>query len=338
VAAEPTPEVAPTATRTPPPPGPPRWLVATWLTVALAGVAALMVTVFEAGPGWLDGVGATAVVTSLAWLLAARTGSRALVGALLTLTLAVAAVVVGGRILPTGASVLTCALGGVCAVMMTVPAQSFLKVVREVLVATLIAGVTAVAAVGFEPTVNTERFDIAALVLALVFSMGVIYRLGAGLHGLGRRGLLVVAVGIAVLVATLAYAEVLQRYGAQGFVSSVLDFVDATEERIGAFPRPLVALLGIPALAWGVHMRTRRRQGWWVSAFGVAATVPLATALVDPGATFLEASLRAGYSLAIGLPVAFVVIKADAFLSRPRGRRAEDVEQLRPEPARFEEL
>ena len=65
--------------------------------------------------------------------------------------------------------------------------------------------------------------------------------------------------------------ELLRRYGAQSFVSSVLDFADWTSARIGAFPRPLVVLLGIPALVWGTHVRARRRQGWWFCAFGVAA-------------------------------------------------------------------
>ena len=40
--------------------------------------------------------------------------------------------------------------------------------------------------------------------------------------------------------------------------------------------------LGVPALVWGTHMRARRRQGWWVCAFGVGATAPIAQLLVDP--------------------------------------------------------
>ena len=122
----------------------------------------------------------------------------------------------------------------------------------------------------------------------------IVYRLGAGLHGLGRRGMIVVAIGLGVLFATLAYAELLRRYGAQSFVSSVLDFADWTSARIGAFPRPLVVLLGIPALVWGTHVRARRRQGWWFCAFGVAATVPLATGLVSPDSSYLEAGAAGG--------------------------------------------
>ena len=177
---------------------------------------------------------------------------------------------------------MTCVVGSVYAVMVTVPAVTGWKAVREALIAALVAAVTAFAAVGFEPTVAVERFEIVALLLALGLVLAIVYRLGAGLHGLGRRGMIVVAIGLGVLFATLAYAELLRRYGAQSFVSSVLDFADWTSARIGAFPRPLVVLLGIPALVWGTHVRARRRQGWWFCAFGVAATVPLATGLVSP--------------------------------------------------------
>lgn len=329
-------------------------LLAFWFVVLALGCVALGVSAvvgflgheptisgYGRPPGWLDGAGAVAVVTAFSWLLATRTAGHGLVSAGLALALGVASVLVGGRVLPTGAAVLTCVVGSVYAVMVTVPAITWLKAVREALIATLVAAVTAFAAVGFEPTVAVERFDIAALLLALVLMFTIVYRLGAGLHGLGRRGVLVVAIGLAVLVATLAYAELLRRYGAQTFVSSVLDFADATAERIGAFPRPLVALLGIPALVWGTHVRARRRQGWWVCAFGVAATVPLASGLMAPDSSYVEAGLRAAYSLVVGMLLGYVVIRADLALTGPkgrRGRRAEEAGAHRPEPSRFAEL
>jgi hypothetical protein len=334
--------------------GPRRSLLAFWLLVLLLGTAALGWSAIngiidqeprlsELGPVpvWLDGAGAVAVVTALSWLLATRTAGRAVISAGLALVLGVTSLLVGGRVLPTGAAVMTVVVGSVYAVMVTVPAVTWWKAVREVLVATLVSTVTAFAAVGFEPTVAIERFDIAALLLALVLLFGIVYRLGAGLHGLGRRGMIVVATGLGVLVATLAYAELLRRYGAQTFVSSVLDFADWTSARIGAFPRPLVVLLGIPALAWGTHLRARRRQGWWVCAFGVAATVPLATGLVAPDSSYAEAGLRAAYSLVLGLLLGYLVIRADLALTGPkgrRGRRAEEAGPHRPEPRRFAEL
>lgn len=345
---------APAPTEATFPDGPRRSLLVFWFGVLLLGTAALgwsavsgalsdVAAVGDAGaaPEWLDGVGAVAVVTSLSWLLATRTAGRALVSAGLALVLGVASLLVGGRVLPTGAAVMTCVVGSVYAVMVTVPAVTGLKAVREALIAALVAAVAAFAAVGFEPTVATERFEIVALLLALVLVLAIVYRLGAGLHGLGRRGMIVVAIGLGVLFATLAYAELLRRYGAQSFVSSVLDFADWTSARIGAFPRPLVVLLGIPALVWGTHVRARRRQGWWFCAFGVAATVPLATGLVSPDTSYLEAGLRAAYSLVLGLLLGWLVIRADLALTGPKGRggrRAEEAGPHRPEPRRFAEL
>ncbi|MCW2737164.1 hypothetical protein [Nocardioides sp.] len=337
-----------------PPEGPRRTLLIVCFAVLLLGTAALAWSAVNGvirtsaslsslgpAPGWLDGAGAVAVVTSLSWLLATRTAGRAVVSAGLALVLGVASLLIGGRILPTGAAVMTCVVGSVYAVMVTVPAVTWWKAVRETVVATLVAAVTALAAVGFEPTVAAERFDLVALMLALVLVFTIVYRLGAGLHGLGRRGLIIVAIGLAVLVATLAYAELLRRYGAQSFVSSILDFADATSARIGAFPRPLVVLLGIPAIVWGTHVRARRRQGWWVCAFGVAATVPLASGLVAPDSSYLEAALRGAYSLVLGLLVGYLVIRADLALTGPKGRgarRAEEAGPHRPEPSRFAEL
>ncbi len=337
-----------------PPDGPRRTLLVAWLAVLLLGTAALgwsaLNGVLSRGsglselapaPAWLDGAGAVAVVTALSWLLATRTAGRAVISAGLALALGVASLLVGGRVLPTGAAVMTCVVGSVYAVMVTVPAITWWKAVREALIATLVAAVTAFAAVGFEPTVAAERFDIVALLLALVMAFTIVYRLGAGLHGLGRRGLIIVAIGLAVLFATLAYAELLRRYGAQSFVSSILDFADATSARIGAFPRPLVVLLGVPALVWGTHVRARRRQGWWVCAFGVAATVPLASGLVAPDSSYLEAGLRAAYSVVPGLLLGYLLIRVDLALTGPRGRRgrrAEEAGPHRPEPSRFAEL
>jgi len=352
--AEPTPPVTTTEPEATVHDGPRRSLLVLWLGVLVVGAVALGWSALSgavgdipalgdtsAAPPWLDGAGAAAVVTALSWLLATRTAGRAVVSAGLALVLAVASLLVGGRVLPTGAAVMTCVVGSVYAVMVTVPAITGWKAMREGLVATLVAAVTAFAAVGFEPTVAIERFEIVSLLLALVLVLAIVYRLGAGLHGLGRRGLIVVAIGLGVLVATLAYAELLRRYGAQSFVSSVLDFADSTAARIGAFPRPLVVLLGIPALVWGTHVRARRRQGWWFCAFGVAATVPLATGLVSPDTSYLEAGLRAAYSLVLGLVLGWLVIRVDLALTGPKGRggrRAEEAGPHRPEPSRFAEL
>lgn len=311
------------------------------MLVLVAGLVALSCAVAGVGPHWIDGAGAIAVVTVLSGALAHRTGGRPFVALLLALGLGLAAVFIGGPTLQTGAAVLTVVVGGVYAVMATVPAVSFWKAAREVLIATLVSAFAALAAVGFEPTVVEPRFDYASLLLALGLVFAVVYRLGAGIHGLGRRGLIVVLVGVVVLVLTLAYGELLRRYGAGSVVGSVLDFAAWTADRIGAFPRPLVVFLGIPALLWGCFQRARRRQGWWVCAFGVTATVPLAQGLLEPDGSFLEAGLRGVYSLVPGLLLGYILVRLDLAFTAPRGRRgrrAEEADAHRPEPSRFAEL
>ncbi|MEO5665942.1 MAG: hypothetical protein ABIR39_21950 [Nocardioides sp.] len=311
------------------------------VVVLVAGLVALSCAVAGVGPHWIDGAGAIAVSTVLSAALAHRTGGRPFVALLLALGIGLAAVIIGGQTLQTGAAVLTVVVGGVYAVMATVPAVSFWEAAREVLIATLFSGFAALAAVGFEPTVVEPRFDYASLLLALGLVFAVVYRLGAGIHGLGRRGLIVVLVGVVVLVLTLAYGELLRRYGAGSVVSSVLDFAAWTADRIGAFPRPLVVFLGIPALLWGCFQRARRRQGWWVCAFGVTATVPLAQGLLEPDGSFLEAGLRCVYSLVLGLLIGYLLVRLDLAFTAPRGRRgrrAEEADAHRPEPSRFAEL
>ena len=96
------------------------------VVVLVAGLVALGCAVAGVGPHWIDGAGAIAVVTVLSGALAHRTGGRPFVALLLALGLGLAAVLVGGPTLQTGAAVLTVVVGGVYAVMATVPAVSFL--------------------------------------------------------------------------------------------------------------------------------------------------------------------------------------------------------------------
>jgi hypothetical protein len=311
--------------------------VVVFVLIVLVGLGALLAGGAGMGPDWLCGAGAVAITTAYSWALAARTGGRPVVVGLLALALGVVVVVSDDDALRTGAAVLTCVVAAVLAVMATVPAVRFVEAVREVLIAVVVAGVGALATIGFEPVVTVTRFEYVTLGLALVAALAVVYRLGAGLHGLGRRGAVTVFVGTAVLALTLAYAELLRRYGTPALVDSLLDAVTWSRANLGAFPRPLESVLGIPALAWGAHMRARRRQGWWVCAFGVAATTPVANALVNPSITLVESGLSVLYGVVVGLLIGFVLIRVDLALTGPpgrRGRRAEEAAALRPEPAR----
>lgn len=318
-----------------------RVLVALWMLVVAGGLAALVCALVPVGPSWLDGVGAVAVVSAYSWGLAARTGGRPVVFGVLALVLGVLVLVIDQDYLRTGAAVMTCVVSAVLGVMATTPAVQFVRAARECLVAVLIAGIGAMATIGFEPVVSVVRFEYTTLGLAFVGAFGVVYRLGAGLHGLGRRGLVVVAIGGVVLAVTLLYAEMLRRYGSQELVDHLLDGVRWSRDHLGAFPRPIEAVLGVPALAWGCHMRARRRQGWWLCAFGVAATAPVASSLVNPAISLVECGLSVFYGLVVGLLIAYVVIRIDLALTGSRGqggRRLEEAGAVRPEPPRMAAL
>jgi hypothetical protein len=318
-----------------------RALFAGWLVVVGLGLAALVCALVPVGPEWLDGIGAVAVVTAYSWALAARTGGRPVVFGTLALVLGVVTLVAGQDYLRTGAAVATSVIAAVLAVMATKPAVRFVHAARECVIAVLVAAVGAMATIGFDPVVSVVRFEYVTLGLALVGAFGVVYRLGAGLHGLGRRGVLTVLVGAAVLAVTLAYAETLRRYGSAGLVDHLLDGVRWSRDNLGAFPRPIETVLGVPALAWGCHMRARRRQGWWLCAFGVAATAPVANALVNPAISLVECALSVVYGLVIGLVIGYGVIRADLAFTGSRGtggRRAEEAGAVRPEPSRTSAL
>ena len=315
--------------------------VVSFLVLVGVGLGLLVCGIVPIGPDWLPGVGSVLVASTYAWALAARTGGRPVVFGTLALVIGTVTLVLDDDPLRTGAAVMTCVVASVLAVMATVPAVRFVHAVRECVIAMLIAGVGALATVGFEPVITVVRFEYATFGLALVGALGLVYRLGAGFHGLGRRGLVIVLVGMVVLAVTLLYAELLRRYGAAGLVESLLDLVRWSRAHLGAFPRPIETVLGIPALAWGCHMRARRRQGWWVCAFGVAATSAVANSLVNPAISLRESGLSVAYGLVVGLLLAFVVIRIDLAMTGSRGsrsRRAEEAAAVRPEPARTSAL
>ena len=309
----------------------------------LAGLASLGMAVsgVEIRPygdaAMLAGVGSVLVSTAYTLALAARTGGRPLIFGALVMALGVAILWSDLDQLRTGAALLTSVLAAVLAVMTTVPAVRYWQAVREVLIAVVVAGIGAFASIGFAPVLHPLKFEYLTLGLSLLMAFLLVYRLGAGFHGLGRRGLGLVLVGGLVLALSLAYAEVLRRYGTPSLINATFDGARWIHDTLGAIPRPIVSLLGIPALAWGCHIRARRRQGWWVSAFGVAATAPIAHALVRPEVPLMEIGLQLLYSVVIGLIIGFIVIRADLWFADTRGsraRRAEEQTAVRPEPGR----
>ena len=80
-------------------------------------------------------------------------------------------------------------------------------------------------------------------------------------------------------------------------------------------------------------MRARRRQGWWLCAFGVAATTPVANALVNPAISLLECGLSVLYGLVVGLVIGYAVIRADLALTGSRGQGGRRLEEAERGPA-----
>ena len=312
-----------------------------WAVVLGLGVVALAAAALHVGPDWLAGAGAVLVLTTYSWAAAARTGGRQVVFSVLAFAIGISALLVDGSVLRSGAAVMTCVVSGVLAVVLTVPARSFPIAVREVVIATAIASVGAFATVGFEPVASTVRFNYLTLAIGFGALVLLVWRFAAGLHGLGTRGLAIIAVGTLLLAVSLAYTEALRHFGVTGVTQPLADFTAWCRDTLGAAPRLLTVLLGVPALVWGVHMRARRRQGWWVCTFGFAATLPVAQRLVNLDISYVEAGLQTFYSVALGIFVGWLLIRLDLQMTGTRGARAraaEELDAVRPEPRRFSSL
>jgi hypothetical protein len=315
-----------------------RTLTLVWFVLVLAGLAALVVDYLPvAVPSWVPVAGAVTVTTTYTFALGVRAGGRPVIAGLLALALTLLTVISGLPVLLAAAAVSTAAAGAVLGVLATTPAARFPGVVREVLIATAVAAGAGLAAVGYDARVSLERSGYLALALALLVTLVLVYRLAAGLQGLGTRGGIVVVGGLGLLAVTLAYTEALSRWGSPGMIEGFDDAVDRIRDLAVAVPRPIEFLIGFPALAWGISTRARRRQGWWACAFGAAGLAGVSTTLLSTDLTLAEAAIGLGYGLVLGLLLGYLAIRADAFLSGTRGaraRRAEEASAHRPEPRR----
>lgn len=314
-------------------------LSAVWVVLTALGLAAILLGwVGEELPTWLPTAGAVTITTTYTWGLAARTGGRPYLSGGLALLATAGTVVTRAPVLIAAAAVTTAVVAAILGVMATTPAARFAGVVRECLVATAVTAVGAVAVQAYHPEVSAERVGYLTLGLSLLGAVGLVYRLGAGFHGLGRRGAIMVVGGLALLFVIIAYTEALARWGTPGLVTGVESALADVRSALGAVPRPAEVLVGFPALAWGVSTRARRRQGWWVSAFGAAGLATVAVSLLGPEVSLEEAGRGLLYSAALGLALGYLVIRVDTFLTGPRGRRARRLEEAsahRPEPGRM---
>ena len=313
-----------------------------WLLVTALGMSALALAWSPIStPRALPLAGAVTITTCFTFGLAVRTGGRPLISGTLALALSAGAVLSGLPILLAAAAMSTAVVAAILAVLATTPAAGFPVVVRECVVALSIGVIGAFAVEAYPAQVSMTRFGYVALGLALLGAMVLVYRLGAGLSGLGKRGFVMVLTGIILLTVVLAYTEALTRWGPPGLGASIEDLTEMIQSTLGAVPRPVEFLLGIPALAWGVSTRARRRQGWWVCAFGAAGIAAVASSLLDSAVPLTEAGLAVLYSTVIGLGIGYLIIRADKFLTGSRGRRGRRLEEAaahRPEPGRMRAL
>jgi len=315
-----------------------RALTFLWFVVVLAAAGALVVDLTTVPvPFWVPVAGSVTVTTAYTVALGVRAGGRPVIAGLLALVLTGLAAISMVPVLLAAAAVSTAAAGAVLGVLATKPAARFPEVVREVLVATAVAALAALAADGYGARVSLERSGYLALALALLTALALVFRLGAGFQGLGTRGAVVVVGGLGLMAVSLAYAEALSRWGSPEMIESIDEVIARVRDVAGAVPRPIEFLLGFPALAWGVSTRARRRQGWWACAFGAAGLAGVSTTLLSTNLDLREAALGVAYGLVLGLFLGYLVIRADTFLSGTRGaraRRAEEAAAHRPEPAR----
>ncbi len=91
-------------------------------------------------------------------------------------------------------------LAACLAVLGTTPARTFLRAVVEVVVAEIVAIAGALGVAGFRVDIDPARFAYTVLGLSMVAAVALVYRLGGGLHGLGRSGVLLFGAALVLLV------------------------------------------------------------------------------------------------------------------------------------------
>ena len=323
--------------------------VAAWILGWLVGTGVALGEVVDVPrlPGWAPPYGAAALTVLLTIALTRRSGGRVWFWTLLVSAFVALVLVAEEPWLYSSAAVLVAVVGAVVSVLLTRPAPTYVRLVYEYAIALVLAVSAALAVAAYDAPVSSARYDVLVLALTLAGSMALVWRLGAGFHGLGRRGPLLIVAGAVLVAAVLVYSRILQEYGSASVTGAVEDVVGWTRDRLNGVPRPIAVLVGFPALLWGVHTRAHRRQGWWMCAFGTFGTATIATTLAAPRIDPAYAGRSLLYSIGLGLLIGLVVLRVDAVVTRRRmasaaGRRARrdqvEPESQRPEPRRSHPL
>lgn len=309
------------------------WIVGT----VAAGTSIVAVDV----PGHLPveperaGAGLLLIVFSVG--LTHRVGGHMRIWASLGTLLSVAAVASEANLLLAAAAAVTAVLASVWAVVITRPAVTIPQAIREYVLAIVIALSGTVAVAAWNAPVNYQRFNLVVLTVALALAITVVWNLGAGLHGLGRQNLAILAGVAALLLMVLAYSSFVRTHGSQLVTDTIRDSVILMRQVFGGVPRPVEVFIGFPALVVGVSMRSQNREGWWILVFAVIGTGVLSTSLVSPGAFPSYIGLSTLYSSILGLAVGLI---ARRFAVRDTSSRAARVvePERRIEPPRLAAL
>ena len=266
-----------------------------------------------------------------------RVGGHMRIWASLGTVLAIAALASEANVLLAAAAAVSAVLASVWAVVITRPAVTVLQAVREYVLAIVVALSGTVAVAAWNAPVSYQRFNLVVVSVALGLAITVVWNLGAGLHGLGRQNLAILAGVAAFLLLVLAYSSFVRTHGSQMITDTISDLVIWMRQSFGGVPRPVEVFIGFPALLVGVSMRSRNREGWWIMVFAVIGTGVLSTSLVSPGAFPSYIGLSTLYSSIFGLVVGLV---ARGIAVRDRSKRAARVvePERRIEPPRLAAL
>jgi hypothetical protein len=306
--------------------------------VWVAGFAGALTSIVDVNaPGWVQRPSAALLMVVFAVSLTHRGGGHMRLWLPITAVLAIAAVVFETNLLLASAAAVSAVLSAVWAVMATRPADSVVEAMREFAVMLVLAfsGTTAVAA--WNAPVNYQRFNLMVIAIALGLAITLVWNLGAGLHGLGRQNLAILAGVAALLLILLAYSSFVRTHGSQVLVDLFSDMVTWGRQNLEGVPRPVEVFIGFPALVVGVSLRSKRREGWWVLVFAVIGTAVLSTSLVTPGAFPTYIALSTLYSAVLGLGVGLVARHYALRQGSSRAARAIE-EVVRVEPPRFAAL
>jgi hypothetical protein len=321
-------------------------LTALTLLLLAAGVAAAVTRFWiPAGvtnlPPHLPGYGSVVLTGVLIGLVSHRLIGPWRLATLLASGVGLAAVVTGRVWLVGGAASLAAVSSGVLAVVATRPGSSVLRTLREVVVAVAIASIGALAVGGYAAPLQIDTFRLLTIVATVLGCLVVAQRLGGGFDELDRRTMGIVVAAVFALVVAAVYSRAFDTWASQGLVDAVDSLGSRVHDTIGAVPRPLEWIVGIPALVWGVRSRALRHQGWWICAFGGIATGYIASSLGEPDVDLSEALLGSAYAVLIGVVLGLVLASLDSSPARPDARRSHQADRSpveRAEPGRRQPL